>query len=128
MFHAIGPDNGAVSYEYWFDSDYDSKTSGSLSVGSNHLDLDISSLPQGAHYFNCRLGYGDGSWGSVYRRMFLSLEGNVNAVAYEYWIDNNYSSKTEGSLAPGANSYDIDLTDVRQVSYTHLTLPTNRLV
>ncbi|MDE6291854.1 MAG: chitobiase/beta-hexosaminidase C-terminal domain-containing protein, partial [Muribaculaceae bacterium] len=114
MFHSFGRDNGAISYEYWFDSDYDAKQTGSLNVGSNHLDLDISSLPKGAHYYNIRLGYGDGSWGTVYRKMVLNLAGNVNAVAYEYWIDNNYSAKTEGTLAPGANSYTVDLTGVRR--------------
>lgn len=112
MFHSFGRDNGAISYEYWFDNDYNSNVSGSMDVGSNHLELDISSLPQGAHYFNCRVGYGDGSWGSVYRKLVLNLAGSVNAVAYEYWIDDNYSAKTAGGLSSGENSYLVDLTGV----------------
>lgn len=112
MFHSLGKDNGAISYEYWFDYDYNSKVVGTIEMGSNHLELDISNLPPGAHYYNIRLGYGDGSRGSVYRKMVLNLAGSVDAVAYEYWIDNNYETKTSGSIAPGANSYEIDLTGV----------------
>ncbi|MDE6480747.1 MAG: chitobiase/beta-hexosaminidase C-terminal domain-containing protein [Muribaculaceae bacterium] len=114
MFHTVGADSGVISYEYWYDNDYDAKVSGAIDVGSNHFELDLSNLPSGAHYYNIRLGYGDGSWGSVYRKMVLNLAGSVNAVAYEYWIDNDYSAKIEGSLAPGANSYEIDLMGVRR--------------
>lgn len=114
MFHSLGKDKGAISYEYWYDNDYASKVAGAMDIGSNHLKLDISNLPEGAHYFNCRVGYGDGSWGTVYRKMVLNLAGSVNAVAYEYWIDNNYTGNTTGSLSPGANSYLVDLDGVRK--------------
>ena len=114
MFHTIGPDNGAISYEYWFDNDYDVKVAGSIDAGTNHFELDISNLPPGAHYYNVRLGYGDGTWGTVYRRMIVNIVGSVNAVAYEYWIDDDYSSKSAGGLSSGENSYIVDLTGVRR--------------
>ena len=110
----VGYSAEPICYEYWFDSDYSNKTSGQFSEDSNTLILDVSSPPHGAHYFNCRVGYGDGNWGSVYRKMVLNLAGSVNAAAYEYWIDDNYSLKTEGRLSPGANSYIIDLDGVRK--------------
>lgn len=113
-FHAIGPDDAAISYEYWYDYDYASKVSGAIAVGSNHLELDVATLPQGSHYFNMRLGYGDGKWGSVYRKMVLHLAGTVDVVAYEYWIDNDYSAKAAGTLSEGANIYEIDLEGLRK--------------
>lgn len=113
-FHTIGPDDAAISYEYWYDYDYASKVSGAIAVGSNHLELDVATLPQGSHYFNMRLGYGDGKWGSVYRKMVLHLAGTVDVVAYEYWIDNDYSAKAAGTLSEGANIYEIDLEGLRK--------------
>lgn len=114
MFHSFGLDDGALSYEIWYDDNYKSKVSGSIDKGTNHIELDLASLPSGVHYFNCRVGYGDGSWGPAYRKMVLNLAGSVNAVSYEYWIDNDYSEKSVGSLSPGANSYIIDLDGVRK--------------
>ncbi|MDE6560028.1 MAG: hypothetical protein K2K75_01460 [Muribaculaceae bacterium] len=79
-----------------------------MSEGSKQLELDISSLPKGIHFFNCRFGNGYGEWGSVYRRMMLTIAKNVGVSSYEYWIDNNYGEKVSGSLISGVNSYDID--------------------
>ncbi len=114
MFQSIGQDNSAISYEYWFDNDYASKVSGDIPFGSNHLELDISSLPAGVHYFNCRLGYIDGSRGSVYRKMIVNLVGSDDAVAYEYWIDDNYNERFSGELSSEANTYEVDLTGIRK--------------
>lgn len=114
MFHSFGQDDGAISYEYWFNSDYASKVTGDIAVGNNAFLLDISNLPAGVHYFNCRFGHSDGEWGSIYRKMILNLDGNVNAVAYEYWIDNNYEGKTEGSISYGENSYVVDIDGIRK--------------
>ncbi|MDE6194662.1 MAG: chitobiase/beta-hexosaminidase C-terminal domain-containing protein [Muribaculaceae bacterium] len=105
---AAAPD----SYEWWFDHDVSATQTGSIAGSTLNLEIDMSSIPQGTHYFNCRLGYGDGNWGSVYRKMILNLTGVINAMAYEYWIDDNYSTKTSGVLSSGVNSYDIDLTGV----------------
>ena len=107
---AAAPD----SYEWWFDHDVSATQTGSISGSTLNLEIDMSSIPQGAHYFNCRLGYGDGNWGSVYRKMILNLTGAINAVAYEYWIDDNYSTKISGELSSEVNSYEIDLTGVRR--------------
>ncbi len=57
--------------------------------------------------------------GKLYSIMsaLLVTAGVANAAAssnFEYWIDNNYSTKTVGSLSPGANSYDIDLSGFRK--------------
>lgn len=112
MFYSLVEDKGAMSYEYWLDNNYASKVYGDMSAASNHLDLDISSLPQGAYFFYCRVGYGNNSWGTVYRKMLLKLTGTVSAMAYEYWLDNNYSAKSAGSLTPGANFYDIDVNGI----------------
>ena len=103
LVHALGPDTGAISYEYWYDNDFGTKVSGNISSGTSALELDTSHLPKGIHYFNCRLGYGEGSWGPAYRHMFHAIGPDNDAVPYEYWFDSNYDSKKIGSLNQGSN-------------------------
>lgn len=104
----IPEEKAPMSYEYWFDKDFSSRTAGNLTVDSNQFDLDLSSIPQGIHYFNCHVGYGDGTWGAVFRKMFLSLERSTQNVAYEFWFDDDYVNKSSGILSNGVNSYEID--------------------
>lgn len=105
---AAAPD----SYEWWFDDDLSSIKSGTLTGGNLDFEIDTSDLPKGIHHFNLRLTEGDSIYGSVYRRMFFSLVEDKGAISYEYWLDNNYSAKSAGSLTSGANSYNIDVNGI----------------
>lgn len=114
MFHYYGDEDSAVSYEYWIDSDHAARTTGGMTAAGGVIELDASGIPSGAHFFNLRLGYGDGSWGTVYRQLLLCLPGNsVDATGYEYWIDTNYASRTAGTLTAGENVYTVDLDGLR---------------
>lgn len=102
-------------YEWWYDSDYASRVAGNMAEGSDLLDLEIPSLPEGVHFFNCRVGAGEGRWGSVYRKMFLSFshekeDDEKGPLSYEYWYDSDYASKVTGKMAEGNNVLDIDIT------------------
>ncbi|MDE5876382.1 MAG: chitobiase/beta-hexosaminidase C-terminal domain-containing protein [Muribaculaceae bacterium] len=114
MFYNIAQNDGDMgcSYEYWFDNDHDTKVRGELIGGTNTFDIDITALPQGTHYFNCRLNRTDGEWGSVYRKMFYNVSNSTGVVSYEYWIDNNYSGKQTGDITEGSRSFDVSLADV----------------
>ena len=99
-------------YEWWIDNDMSSVHTGSVSGEQFDIQIDLSDLPKGTHYFNCRLNTADGEWGSVYRKMFYSVDNTVGAVSYEYWIDDNYSAKVEGNVSQGANVYTVDTAGV----------------
>ncbi len=114
MFFSVSNSAGAVSYEYWLDTDYDHKTTGDLSEGTVNFDVELGNLNPGAHYFNCRLFTNMGGWGAVYRQMVFTTGSGNDAVAYEYWIDDNYTAKSEGDVTAGENSYVVDLAGVRK--------------
>lgn len=104
----------ATSYEWWFDDDVSTARSGEVNSGQVTFTYDLSDIPQGLHYFNVRLSDSDGVWGAPYRRMVLTSPLQTEAVAYEYWIDDNYSEKKDGSFSEGTNAYTVSLEGVRK--------------
>ncbi len=113
-FYTVSNKSGAKGYEYWFDNRYSSKVTGSISENTLTFPVEITDLVPGMHYFNCRLENGYGEWGSVYRSVFFTTGNYRDAVAYEYWIDNNYKEKASGDLTDGDNLYTIDVTGLRK--------------
>ena len=85
-------------YEYWLDNDHDDRTVVADNVDAVSLDLDISSMMPGLHYFNFRTQDKSGQWGGLSRYLFFIRE-NADANAafmtkYEYWLDNNCDERT----------------------------------
>lgn len=114
MFFMAGNKSGATSYEYWFDNDHAGKIAGNVAGDNISFAVDVTGLVPGLHYFNSRL-YSDGwGWGSVYRKMFFIPGADADAVAYEYWLDNDYDKKKEGELVTGANAYSVDLEGMKK--------------
>ncbi|MBD5358848.1 MAG: hypothetical protein HDR88_17975, partial [Bacteroides sp.] len=114
MFFTVDNTTGAVAYEYWFDNDYDAKKVGEITTGSMSFEVDASPMIPGTHYFNCRLFTNQGGWGAVYRQMVFTTGTMMDATAYEYWIDDNYDSKVEGTISAGANTYTVNLQGTRK--------------
>lgn len=113
-FLTVDNSYGASAYEYWIDNDYDKKGSASIKTGSDTFSIDISDIPPGIHHLNLRMRTNDDTWGSIYRKTFFSAPNQTGATAYEYWIDNNYSGKTEGALTAGDNVYAVSLNGVKK--------------
>lgn len=82
-----------VQYEFWLDNDRDSRITVANSVEEVAIDLDISSLKSGLHYFNFRTQDKSGQWGGISRYLFLVNE-TEESTQYEYWLDNNYHERT----------------------------------
>lgn len=114
-------------YEYWIDGDYNSRISGTLSVGDINLGKDVSTLSPGLHYYNIRTQDTHGVWGAVNRYLFMvpGMAGESGAVRYESWLDGDYEGRiirtyTGGdimdsvdvvSLFPGIHYYNIRVCD-----------------
>ena len=84
-------------YEYWIDDDYEHKTFvASISEGNN-IEVDLSVLSEGTHYFNFRSTNGNGRWGAMSRNAFFmrtsdeEMKEELSPLSgYEYWLDNDY--------------------------------------
>lgn len=98
---------GIVGYEYWFDKNY----AGVVHVPNNfqqvfHLNTNFNTtgLSAGLHSFNIRFVDYKGNYSSVVNQFFNKLPVSNNyinkIIAYEYWFDNNYSSKVLQTITP----------------------------
>ncbi|MCM1489699.1 MAG: chitobiase/beta-hexosaminidase C-terminal domain-containing protein, partial [Muribaculum sp.] len=113
-FLTVDSRSGAVAYEYWIDNDFDNKVSEEITTQDAVFNVDMASYPHGLHYFNLRLRTNSDEWGGIYRRSFLATPTITGAVAYEYWIDEDYDNRTEGEIADGENVYEITLDGLKK--------------
>lgn len=98
---------GETAFEYWFDTNLESRTAGTLTGNTASFEIGMESFPRGLHSFNYRV-LSDGKWGALFTKHFYN-SGSTLATAYEYWFDTDYDSKSRGTLAPGAQTFDLDL-------------------
>ncbi len=113
-FLTVDSRSGVVAYEYWFDNDYDKKVAEKITTEGAVFNVDLSGQPHGLHFFNLRLRTNSNEYGSIYRKVFFTAPTQTSAVAYEYWIDNNYDGKTEGAVTDGDNVYAVSLEGLKK--------------
>ncbi len=99
--------NNIIGYEYWFDSNYDSVISQSVSpqqIYTMNTDIPANSLSNGLHSYHVRYKDNYGQWSSVVSQFFNKMQPTYgdtnNIVNYEYWFDNNYNSKVIQAVSP----------------------------
>ena len=111
----VNPDATVTDYEYWIDEDYSAKLRKKVSSNDIAMNVDISRLTIGVHYFNFRAKNSDGVWGNLSRYLFYIPEPSsedVTVTDYEYWIDNNYSSKKTSKLSGGDVAMNVDISSL----------------
>ena len=96
------------AYEYWFDNDYASKITTTItSPAPNYIlisSLSTASVNFGSHNVNFRAKDSNGKWSTtITEQIFVS--GNFNIEAYEYWFDNDYASKITTTITSPALNY-----------------------
>jgi PKD repeat protein len=89
-----------IGYQYWFNNDYANKITTSVSATPQILinqKISTAGLIKGINVINFRSFDSVGKYSSVLSHFFYKTsvsESNINTkiVAYEYWIDNDYSN------------------------------------
>lgn len=109
-FYSFGT-TSVAKYEHWIDNDYESRQTGDWSQDSPAFEVDFSNYPMGLHSFNLRVMNDAGQWGAPFRKYVYNLTTSA-LVKYEYWLDNDYSSRTEGSWNAGDNTFAVDMQDM----------------
>jgi hypothetical protein len=102
---SASPINDIVSYEYWFDQDFNSKTAVSVSPVENlNLNSLLSAvvLSPGLHTFHIRFMDTAEQWSSVLSTFFFKQNSQSGATTgiseYEYWFDDDYDSAVNTSI------------------------------
>jgi hypothetical protein len=101
QFYSTGNFN-VVSYEYWFDNDYASKITSSISPTQTYIlasAFNTTGIGFGLHALNFRSKDSNGRWSSTIKEHFYA-SGNLNIDGYEYWFDDNYAAKITNTVAP----------------------------
>ena len=106
-----------TQYEYWLDNQHEVRTAVKGSTSEVPLNLDISSLKPGLHYFNFRAQGKSGQWGGLSRYLFY-IRDNVDITTssmtqYEYWLDNNYSGRTVVNGATEDIPLNVDISQLK---------------
>jgi len=111
FFQKINPNQGAnaiAGFEYWFDNDYASKVSQTVTPQALYqLNTAISTnqLADGLHTFHVRFVDIGGYWSPTVSQFFQKINPNqgTNAIAgFEYWFDNDYAGKVSQTVTPQA--------------------------
>jgi len=97
-----------VASEYWFDTNYASKVSATITPGqtiSANGGFDVGSLKNGLHSYHVRYKDDAGQWSSVVSEFFQKLPvaqaGSRNITASEYWFDDDFANKFSSAISPG---------------------------
>ena len=102
----------AVRYVYWFDDDYGTHITDSLTATS-HLQIETSHLPTGFHTLYMLLG----SDSTVRMETFMFyitpslLPSDTFNMHYTYWLDDDFDQPHEGTLADGLMLIDCNSLD-----------------
>ena len=93
----------STRYEYWTDNDYDGRTIATTVQMSVPLELDVSTMPTGLHYFNFRAQDESGQWGGLSRYLFFLKDSEKGTARYEYWLDNDYAERKTVNGTPSSS-------------------------
>lgn len=101
--------NAIIAYEYWFDSNYTSKVTQTITRQETYqliTGINANTLTQGLHSFHIRFKDAGNVWSAVNSQFItkLPVNGGSNTIAaYEYWFDNNYAGKTSQAITATEN-------------------------
>lgn len=88
---ATGQTTTAVTcYEYWTDSDTDTKTTVKATGGVLMLDLDVAGMAQGVHTLTLRAQDTHGRWSAPTTQYFVkpvAAFGDGRIMGYQYWFN-----------------------------------------
>jgi len=115
--------NHIVSYEYWFDDDFQNKTLVNITPTEQATvlaQLDVSTMSNGMHLFNFRAKDERGYYSSIVSQLFykkkLSSYTDNKIIAYKYWYDDDYDNLIYVDLLTPTNQLNlIDNLDMTQI-------------
>lgn len=107
-------------YEYWIDNDYANKKGGDGAT-ETVATIDISKLSSGIHFFNYRAVNSFSEAGTLSRTLFYipeQREEDPVITAYEYWIDEDMTTKVSGEEAKDVYELAMDISKMKDGDHT----------
>ncbi len=108
--------------EYWVDTDYDNRSTMTVTDDSVAFTLDASNLREGMHtlYYRFRDNEGEHSYLHAWDFFVARYVNNdsINVTEVEYWVDTIRSNTQTESVTDGAVAFTIDASAMRQGLHT----------
>ena len=98
-----------AGYEYWIDDNFEGRTVVNGNSSDINLDIDVSGLLDGMHYFCFRAKDTTGKYSGITTQYFYkprSYENN-SLAGYEYWIDDNFEDRKSVVSTDGIVSLEL---------------------
>ena len=99
-----------TTYEYWFDNDFNSRKTGSLSGSDAVVDIGIETghLTNGIHRFSFRAKQSNGKYSAISSSLFLKRTVPQNSML-EYWVDGNIDQRESMSISNTEEEQSLEL-------------------
>ncbi len=102
----------AGALEYWFDDKYDNRIIRQVESGSSVLNVPFDEVSSGLHILSVRTYEKNGGRGTIFQYPFFTSDYVNEAGAYEYWFDDEYSSRVVSHEISGKASFKLSLDNV----------------
>ena len=120
--HVVNTIIKVTDIEYWVDTDYDDRSTMTVSDDSVAFTLDASNLREGMHtlYYRFRDNEGEHSYLHAWDFFVARYVNNdsINVTEVEYWVDTIRSNTQTKSVTDGAVAFTIDASAMRQGLHT----------
>ena len=120
--HMVNTIIKVTDIEYWVDTDYDNRSTMTVTDDSVAFTLDASTLREGMHtlYYRFRDNEGEHSYLHAWDFFVARYVNNdsINVTEVEYWVDTIRSNTQTKSVTDGAVAFTIDASAMRQGLHT----------
>ena len=109
-----------AGYEYWFDYQSDERVKVNSPSENITLNLDVSNLREGIHFYNFRAKDSNGKWSAPVTQYFLRTKLNPTdnqLTQYEYWIDRNFVDRQSVISSNETINLNIDVATLNKGIY-----------
>ena len=120
--HVVNTIIKVTDIEYWVDTDYDDRSTMTVSDDSVAFTLDASNLREGMHtlYYRFRDNEGEHSYLHAWDFFVARYVNNdsINVTEVEYWVDTIRSNTQTKSVTDGAVAFTLDASNLREGMHT----------
>ena len=120
--HVVNTIIKVTDIEYWVDTDYDNRSTMTVTDDSVAFTLDASTLREGMHtlYYRFRDNEGEHSYLHAWDFFVARYVNNdsINVTEVEYWVDTIRSNTQTKSVTDGTVAFTIDASAMRQGLHT----------
>ena len=95
--------------EYWYNDNFENRTTTTINNGNITIDFETASLPFGVHSVSYRVGYANGVYSAASSSYFFKNAAGGTQKMVEYWFNDDYASRKQTTIPAGENLITIDV-------------------